>query len=303
MRLAALLAASLLAPSIASAVTDPTPGKEDSRIRSARYDPDQVIRLTSTGLSPVQVILEAGENQVTVAGTKVFTNPKKATDSGVQSYWVAAMSGNVLILQPNAMIEPTVLFLRTNTADGHERHYSFEVQTREGAIADPNDREAYMTVRMVYPIIPTPESEAQARAKREVAEARSLDANFAVAEDSGWRNYAYDKRSPGCTYLAPVVVFDDGVRTTLMFTPGAVLPEVYVVNQDGKEAISTTVNNTTRAGLQVVVPSVQHEMRLRRGGQVCALRDNAYEMVGQEPGGGSGTVSANVTRTVRVPAP
>ena len=79
MRLAALLAASLLAPSIASAVTDPTPGKEDSRIRSARYDPDQVIRLTSTGLSPVQVILEAGENQVTVAGTKVFTNPKKAT--------------------------------------------------------------------------------------------------------------------------------------------------------------------------------------------------------------------------------
>ena len=46
----------------------------------------------------------------------------------------------------------------------------------------------------------------------------------------------------------------------------------------------------TRCGRPaVVVPSVQREMRLRRGGKVCALRNNAFDPIGMEPGGGDGT--------------
>ena len=62
---ALLLTASLLAPISALAVTDPTPGPKDSRVRSLPYDPQQVVRLTSTGLAPLEVILEAGETVVT----------------------------------------------------------------------------------------------------------------------------------------------------------------------------------------------------------------------------------------------
>ena len=86
-----------------------------------------------------------------------------------------------------------------------------------------------------------------------------------------------------------------------MFAPHAVLPEIYVVNQDGKEAVATTVNDTMRGGLRVVIPSVQREMRLRRGGKVCALRNNAFDPIGRQPGGGDGTSSPAVVREVRAP--
>ena len=300
LRLAAPLVALLFASSSALAVTDPAPGPKDSRIRTTPYDPGQVVRLTSTGLSPLQVIFEEGEHPVTIAGALVFTDPKEAKD------WLARPSGNVLILQPLRAMEPSVLFVRTTTADGKERHYSFELRTRDGSVADTADPDAYMTVRLTYPAAPSPEAIAAARARREAAQAaaeeRAVRVRFAQTGDLGPRNYNYDKRDPaGCPLLAPLSVFDDGTRTTLLFAPHAVLPEIYVINQDGKEAIATTVNDTTRAGLRVMVPSVQREMRLRRGGKVCALRDNAFDPVGTEPGGGNGTVSPDVVRRVRTP--
>ena len=139
------------------AVTDPAAGPKDSRIRTTPYDPGQVVRLTSTGLSPLQVIFEDGERPVTIAGALVFTDPKEAKD------WLARPSGNVLILQPLRAMEPSVLFVRTSTADGKERHYSFELRTREGSVADAADPQAYMTVRLTYPAVPTPEAVAAAR--------------------------------------------------------------------------------------------------------------------------------------------
>ena len=114
---AALLTAAfgpVLIPRAAMAATDPAPGPKDSRIRTTRYDPDQVVRLTSTGLSPLEVIFEAGEHPVTIAGAQVFTDPKEAKD------WLARPSGNVLILQPLRAMEPSVLFVRTAAADGEE---------------------------------------------------------------------------------------------------------------------------------------------------------------------------------------
>jgi type IV secretion system protein VirB9 len=288
----------VLAPWPAMAAADPAPGPKDSRIRTTRYDPDQVVRLTSTGLSPLEVIFEAGEHPVTIAGAQVFTDPKEAKD------WLARPSGNVLILQPLRTMEPSVLFVRTAAADGEERHYAFELRTRDGSVADPADPDAYMTVRVIYPVTPGPDAIAAARARREAAADRALDSRFALTDESGFRNYNYDKRDPaGCPPLAPLSVFDDGTRTTLLFAPHAVLPEIYVVNQDGKEAVATTVNDTTRGGLRVVVPAVQREMRLRRGGKVCALRDNAFDPVGGEPGGGGGTISPEVTRRVRMSVP
>jgi type IV secretion system protein VirB9 len=297
---AATLLAPLLLSAHALAVVDPAPGPKDSRIRTTPYDPGQVVRLTSTGLSPLQVIFEDGEHPVTIAGALVFTDPKEAKD------WLARPSGNVLILQPLRAMEPSVLFVRTTAADGKERHYSFELRTREGRVADTADPDAYMTVRLIYPAMPTPEAIAAAQARREAAQTaateRAVRVRFARAGEMGPRNYDYDKRDPaGCPLLAPLSVFDDGVRTTLLFAPHAVLPEIYVINQDGKEAVATTVNDTTSAGLRVMVPSVQREMRLRRGGKVCALRDNAFDPMGSEPGGGNGTVSPDVVRRVRTP--
>ena len=227
------------------------------------------------------------------------SDPKEAKD------WLARPSGNVLILQPLRAMEPSVLFVRTTAADGQERHYAFELRNRTGSVTDPTDAAAYMTVQFTYRAAPGPEAIAAAQARHEAARAaaaeRAVQARLAQAQAAP-RNYRYDKRDPaGCPLLAPVFAFDEGNRTTLVFAPHAVLPEIYVINQDGKEAVVTTINDTTPTGLQVVLPSVQREMRLRRGGKVCALRNNAFDPVGAQPGGGTGTVSPDVVRQVRTP--
>src|SRR3954469_3200040 len=176
---ALLLAASLLVPVAAHAVIDPAPGPKDSRVRSTPYDPQQVVRLTSTGLSPLQVILEAGEKPVTIAGAMVFTDPKDAKD------WLARPSGNVLILQPMRQMDPSVLFLRTVIADGKERHYAFELRTREGSVADLNEKAAYMALQFAYKAQPTPEQRAVAQARQEAARVaageRATKATLAMA--------------------------------------------------------------------------------------------------------------------------
>lgn len=294
-----LFVAALLAPLPALAVTDPTPGPCDSRVRSTPYDPLQVVRLTSTGLSPLQVIFEAGEHPLTIAGPMVFTKPDDAKD------WLARPSGNVLILQPLHSMAPSVLFVRTSTADGQERQYAFELHTRDGDLTAPGDSGAYMSVRFAYKAVPTPAAIAAAVARREAvasaASARRVQFRLEQVQ-AATRNYNYDKRDPaGCPLLAPQYVFDDGNRTTMVFAPHAVLPEIYAINQDGKEAVMTTINETTATGLQVVIPSVYSQMRLRRGGKVCALRNNAFDPVGTQPGGGTGTMSPDVVRQVRTP--
>jgi len=294
-----LFVATLLSPLPALAVTDPTPGPRDSRVRSTPYDQQQVVRLTSTGLAPLQVIFEAGEKPLTIAGPMVFTKPEDAKD------WLARPSGNVLILQPLHDMAPSVLFVRTSTADGQERSYAFELRTRDGDLTNPNDSGAYMTVRFAYKPAPNPALIAEAAARRQAAasaaSARVVQARLAQSQIAS-RNYNYDKRDPeGCPLLAPQYVFDDGNRTTMVFAPHSVLPEIYAINQDGKEAVMTTINETTATGLEVVIPNVYRQMRLRRGGKVCALRNNAFDPVGAQPGGGTGTVSPDVVRQVRTP--
>ena len=197
-----------------------------------------------------------------------------------------------------------MLFVRTSTADGQDRHYSFELHTRDGNVASTDDRAAYMTVQVAYKVAPSPEAVAQWRARREQAAAAAADRAVKVrfAANASSMNDNYSKRDPvGCPLLAPSSITDDGNRTTMVFPPHAVLPELYAINQDGKEAIVSTINATTPNGLQVVVPSVHREMRLRRGGKVCALRNNHFDPIGTEPGGGTGTSSPDVVRGARAP--
>jgi len=303
-----LLAATLLAPVPALAVIDPVPGPRDSRVRSTPYDAQQVVRLTSTGLVPLQVVLEAGEKAVMIAGAmvQVIGDDGKIPET---RDWLAKRSGNVLVLQPLRQMEPSMLFVRSLAADGRERPYSFELRTRDGKITDASDHDAYMTVEFAYKHVPTPDEIAAWRARRDALVAargdQAVQARFAQAQ-LGFVNANYDKRDPvGCPLLAPVsingqpAISDDGHRTTLTFAPHTVLPEVYVINQDNKKANTTTINETTADELRVIVPSVQRGLVLLRGGKVCAIRNNAFDTVGTQPGGGTGTISPDVVRQVR----
>ena len=299
-RAAWLLATALVASGPALAVVDPTAGPKDGRVRSTPYDPQQVVRITSTGLTPVQVLLEAGEKATGFAGVLVAKDPKAATD------WYARDSGNAIVFQPLREMDPSVVFLNTVSADGEDRHYAFELVTRKGDITDVGDQAAYMLVQFTYKAKPDPAAlaaqAARAAAWRADQAERDVKAKLELAKLNAPRNYNYSKRGDaGCPVLAPQYVYDDGHKTTLVFPPNATLPAVYWLTPKGEPTRVTTINETLPTGLEVVLPFVKQDLKLARGDDslACLLHNNAFDPVGTQPGGGTGTVAPDVVRQVR----
>lgn len=301
---AIVLAASALLPVLAHAAVEPRIMGKDSRIRSLPYDPSQSINLASTGLSPIRLVLDRGEAVTSLAGAMVFRDPKLAKEAGG---WFAVTSQNVLILQPLKEQErSTMVFVQTTAANGEPRRYAAVLSTRPGDIADPADKAAYAEVSFTtYPRVPTPEEAAAWRAKRDAAVAAQQDrltqARLAQAQYSVPRNYAYLRGGEGCPVVAPLRVSDDGHQTTLLFAPHQTKPEIYALTPGGKPTLLNTVHETTAAGLLVTLPAVYREMRLLRDDKLCGLRNRAYDPVGTQPGGGTGTIARDVVRQVRSP--
>ncbi|GAC1497199.1 MAG: hypothetical protein NVS1B6_02750 [Steroidobacteraceae bacterium] len=303
-----LLVACTMAPLPALALADPTPGPRDSRVRVVTYDPMQMVRLCSTGLTPLTLVLEEGEHPGVIGGLMVSTNKDDAPD------WYLSGSGAMITLQPMHAMKPSVLTIGGITAGKQLRPYQIQLCTRDGDITDANDREAYMTVQFRYrqqpePVDPAASKLAQARrdAARQMAEDREAKVRLVSASSQpGALNTDYDKRDPkGCPVLAPVApmglpgVFDDGIRTTLRFPPNATVPAVLVLNQDNKEAVQTPITSTTPNGLEIMLPATYRYIKLRRGKLVCELRNNAFDRYGRQPGGGTGTISPDVALQAR----
>ena len=59
--------------------------------------------------------------------------------------------------------------------------------------------------------------------------------------------------------------------------------------------------NQIRELLRNLPQSETHCLSSAHWQEVCALRDNAFDPVGVEPGGGNGTLSPEVVRRVRAP--
>lgn len=274
----------------AHAAVDPQTHKDgDPRIRYAAYAPGQVYRLTSTGLTPLEIVFDDGESPEMIAGTLVSTDQKHAKD------WYAFHHDNVLILQPLHAMAPSILFVGTGRTNGQPgRNYTFELDTRDGSVAQP-DGAAYVQVNMTYPAEEAAARAAAWRARQNAVRAAQAKARLAQAEFGGPRNWRY--LAQGSTVIQPLSVSDDGQNTMLLFPPHATLPVPYIVNQDGRESIVQTTSQDTPDGLLMILHMTVPEIVLRRGKQVCALYNQAYDPIGKTPG--TGTLSADVVREVR----
>lgn len=274
------------------AAVDPQTAKNgDPRIRYAAYASGQVYRLTSTGLTPLEIVFAEGESPQMIAGTLASTDQKHAKD------WYAFHHDNVLILQPLHTMAPSILFVGTGRADGQPgRNYTFELDTRDGNVAQP-DGDAYVQVNMTYPADEAAARTAAWRARQDAAHAAQAKARLAQAQFGGPRNWRY--LAQGSTEIQPVNVSDDGQNTMLLFPPHATVPVPYIINQDGKESIVQTTNQDTPDGLLMILHTTVPEVVLRRGKQVCALYNQGYDPIGKTPG--TGTLSPDVVREVRTP--
>lgn len=272
----------------AHAAQDPQPGRGDPLIRYAAYNEDTVYRITSTGLSPVELVFSDDEQPVLITGVLVSPDKKSARD------WFAYHHDNVLVLQPLHEMAPSILFVSTNGVGGKlGRNYAFELQTRTGNIAQPDDQ-TYVQVNFTYPAQEAADRRAAWHARVAVARERAAQERLAQSQLAGRRNWRY--LAQGSIEIQPMNVSDDGQNTMLLFPPHAALPVPYIINQDGKESIAQATNQNTPDGLLMILHMTSREIVLRRGQQVCALYNQGYDPIGTTTG--TGTSSPDVVREV-----
>lgn len=107
---------------------------------------------------------------------------------------------------------------------------------------------------------------------------------------------------PECSAATPAIpinspelepsVWDDGSSTYFRFPGNARLPTFYVVNPDGKEAV--TDYTVDPASNMVVIHQTARQFKLRDGNQVACIVNHAWNPVGYSTG--TGTTNPNIAR-------
>ena len=253
----------------ASAVQLPSAGQRDNRVRTVVYDPANVVKINGVTRASTQVIFAEDEEIAHVA-------------IGDSISWEVAPAGSILFLKPREKHPPTNLQVVTTRRDGRKRSYQFELTINEGPLT-----ESYFVVKFGYP-----QDEAERRrAESGGWEAALVDQTFALSAQFGPRNWRYTAQ--GSSSLEPDAVYDDGKETTFRFAGNREIPAVYIVNADGSESL---VPKDVRGEL-VVAHAVGRAFRLRRGGEVLCIFNEAFNPVGVNHG--TSTTSPSVVRTPR----
>lgn len=242
----------------------------DARILEFDYAPDAVYRVTGAYRTATQVIFSPTETIRHVA-------------IGDSISWEVAAEGSVLFLKPRERLQATNLLVVTERA-GVSRHYAFELAARE-----PRDHAAIAyQVRFRYPADLQAASAAALEAAAEAIETRIVDLTLSQGALEGPRNLAYTLQ--GAAELQPSEVSDNGRFTVLRFPGAQSLPAIFSVSTDGEEAL---VPFDVR-GEFVVIHAVASGLRLRRGGAVLCIFNEAFDPRGTATG--TATASPAVAR-------
>ena len=217
----------------AYAASHPKAVREDARLRVVRYDPNNVVEITTSfGFATT---VEFGTEQI------------KTVVSGDTIGWQIIPQGNRLFVKPAE--RPVAGMTSTNvTVITDKRNYYLHL--RNGTRKNP-----VFVVRFDY-------RNSGITAKRAAV----------AAEPGGFggHNYSYEitaKRKGGDIDVKSI--FDDGQFTFFEFNPKAPLPAIYLVNGDGREELA----NSRREGKYVVVEKVGKQFALRLGKQIRCVRN------------------------------
>lgn len=322
-RRAALLiaaASAFLAASPASALQEPRPGPGDPRMRVIDASDTEVTRIVVTGRSTVKIILPPGERSV-------------GASSGDTTQWEVVPAAdkdedasNILIVKPKIRDtrggQPTPITIVSRTEDGRAKVREFEAVGREGTIELAPDLRTKLDaavrrrgvldpaddVMLSVTVVDRERAAKEARERRE-ADARAREQETArhlqsVALYEGPRNWDYDgTESPLAEGLE---VSDNGQQTVFRFMGNAPRPAIFLVlNPPATEPCTGKDEERVQRiphGEAVIVPTTWNCFRLRSGGDVMDVRNNAYGRVGLNHG--TGTNTPDVVRDPRaVPRP
>lgn len=255
----------------------PTAGARDERVRFVAYDPANVVKVNGVIRASTQVIFAEDEEIAHVA-------------IGDSIAWEVAPAGSILFLKPREKHPPTNLQVVTTRRDGRKRSYQFEL-----SIAEASLKESYFVVKFSYPGDEADRRRAENEARGQQREGAIINQTFDLHQQYGARNWRFSAQ--GSAELEPDGVFDDGKVTSFRFAGNREVPAIYMVGSDGAESL---VPKDVR-GEVVVVHATAREFRLRRGAEVLCIFNEAFDVVGVNPG--TGTTSPSVARTQKQPAP
>lgn len=256
--LAALALASY--PIRAPAEVHPMRGRGDARIRTARYDADEVYRVHGFVGYQIDFEFEPGERFVGVA-------------SGDIEALAFAARGNHLFLKPRAAAVDTNLTILTS-----RREYQLDYSATSAPPAE-TDPDLIYVLRFEY----------GERSRPGAAEHEAIEQHLRSAAAERPRNLDY--WYCGAPSLRPVEAWDDGVHTHLRFGAHAELPALFVANDDGSESL---LDFHVEAD-EVVVHRIAKRFILRRGALTGCIVNRGYRGSGDRLE--TGTVSQDVRRT------
>lgn len=257
-----LLLASPITPVIAAET--PSRGELDPRVREVAYNPNQVYRITGVFKSATQILFGSRENITHVA-------------LGDTVSWEVAPAGNMLFLKPREYTAGHTNLIVTTTGPNGPRHYTMELRARRGGIGvDTND--TFFKVRFRYPDQEDAERERAklfvAQAQAEAIEDKAIESALDIGVIEGFRNVNYTVQ--GASAIQPSEITDNGRFTVLRFPAQREIPAIFSVAPDRSEQI---VPFDVRDDF-VVVHGIYRELRLRRGGVVLCIYNEAQDYYG-----------------------
>ena len=284
------LALGALCP-IAASAAEPTAA--DPRLREILYDPRAVVTVpVKRGV--VTLLVLAADEAITEVAAGLGGDCSKP-----DSAWCVAaqLGGRTLFVKPKtsagaANTVAVVTDRRTHAfrlvvlADGDPKPPVYRLVVKMPVAATPATRAPTGTASalLALPTPPTEPAPEQLVAERLQARPQVMNTRYSVAEGAGSQN------------IVPALVFDDGRFTYLRFPGNREVPAVFQVLGDGSE----TLVNTRMEDDLLVVDRVSRKLMLRAGTAVVGLWNEAFDLDGAPPDGG--TTVRGVQRVLKATA-
>ena len=279
----------VLVTSSAAFASDGQPA--DPRLREVMYDPKAVVTVPVKRGAVTLVVLDADESITEVAAGMGGDCTK------TEAAWcIAAQAGgrNLFVKAKSAASAPNNLAVVTDRrthsfrfvvlADGDPKPPVYRLTVKAPAVRSaPPSRLALRDVSplIALPAVPPPPSPQEVISERMQAKALVRNSNYSIAEGTGSED------------IVPALVFDDGRFTYFRFPGNREVPAVFHVLGDGSE---TLVNARMEDDL-LVVDRVSRKLMLRSGSAVVGIWNEAFDLDGVPPGGG--TTVSGVERTFK----
>ena len=266
----------------------------DPRLKDVWYDAKAVVTVAVKRGVVTHIVLDAGE-AITDVGSGLGADCSKPDSS----WCIAAQPGSRnIFVKPKSTARAAnnlavVTDKRTHSfrfvvlPDGDARQPVYRLAVKAPApraatplAARPPDLIPPAPIAPAPPLVPPPTS-AELVAERLTAAPELANSNYSVAEGQDSQD------------ILPTLVFDDGRFTYLKFPNNRKVPAVFHVLGDGAE----TLVNTRMEGDLLVVDRVSRRLMLRAGPAVVGIWNEAFDIDGVPPAGG--TTVGGVRRTLR----